>query len=107
MCTGSTLLKHIPLLKFAMIETKHTGAKPLHPQAVAWVVVVSSFILFCVLCATGTFGAYWFFFESPINMTTQLTVSRGSVTIINPDLTSFVVSDSGNGPKSISSNIIL
>src|SRR5689334_20370085 len=61
-----------------------------NPQTTAWVVVLISFALFCVLCATSTFGAYWFFFESGVPLTVRLTVSRGAVTVNRPDL-SYIV----------------
>src|SRR5262249_32193090 len=55
------------------------------PQTVAWIVVVGSFILFCGLCAAATFGTYWFLFDSPVAMTTCLTVSRGSIHVVSSD----------------------
>jgi hypothetical protein len=69
------------------------------PQTVAWLVVTSSFVLFCVICAAGTAGAYWFLFESPANLTTHLTVSQGTVTILYPDGISDVISDPAANPK--------
>ncbi len=70
------------------------------PQTVAWLVVISSFILFCVLCIAGTFGTYWFLFDSPAAMTTCLTVSRGSVHVIYSDgTTSSISSNPDDNPQ--------
>lgn len=62
-----------------------------NPQMVAWIVVIISFILFCMLCAAGTSGTYWFFFESGVNMTVRLTVSQGRIEVRSPDGNDFSV----------------
>ncbi len=61
------------------------------PQTTAWLVVSISFVVFCIVCAASTFGAYWFIFESDTPLTVRLTVSRGTVTMILPDQSKDVV----------------
>ena len=68
-----------------------------NPQVLAWTVVLISFVLFCILCVASTFAAYWFFFESPMQLTTRLVVSRGAITVNRPDGTSYVVNN--NNPN--------
>jgi hypothetical protein len=65
----------------------------LSPQTIAWVVVLTSFVIFCIVCAAGTFGAYWFFFQSPTGLTVHLTVSRGAITVTLSDGTSTAIGD--------------
>jgi hypothetical protein len=77
-----------------------------NPQTIAWVIVLASFALFCVLCASGTFGAYWFMFESGVPLTTRLTVSRGAVTVVRPDLTSYLVNSAGSSNYIAPSSIL-
>src|SRR5512138_2325280 len=73
---GTTPQKHLRHSRFVMGQTNHQKKSRLRdPQTVAWLVVISSFILFCVLCTAATFGTYWFLFDSPVAMTTCLTVS--------------------------------
>src|SRR5947209_9090084 len=108
MSPGVLHLRTLRRLKFVMAENKHPQftIKQVSPQTIAWITVSFSFVIFCVLCATGTFGAYWFFFESPIQMTTHLSISRGGITTISPaDGTGFITTDSANNPKAISNNI--
>src|SRR5260221_6284428 len=75
--------------------SKYSNRLMRNPQTTAWVVVVISFALFCVLCATSTFGAYWFLFESGVPLTARLTVSRGAVTVSRPDL-SYVINNASS-----------
>jgi hypothetical protein len=75
-----------------------------NPQTVAWLVVSLSFVLFCVVCAASTFGAYWFFFESTNTLTASLTVSQGSISITYPDLTSETFNDVVDNPSVLRSN---
>ncbi|MCS6870135.1 MAG: hypothetical protein RML95_06095 [Anaerolineae bacterium] len=56
-----------------------------NPQAVAWAIMLTSFVIFCLLMALGTAGTYWFLFESRVEMTVRLTVSKGRVDLILPD----------------------
>ncbi|GAB4545083.1 MAG: hypothetical protein OHK0023_02840 [Anaerolineae bacterium] len=66
-----------------MIRTRSYTLK--HPQAVAWTVVLASFMLFCLFSLLGTFGAQWFLFESQVDLSIRLTVSKGRVDITLPD----------------------
>lgn len=56
-----------------------------NPQAVAWAVLLSSFAALCLIVAVGTAGAHWFLFESQVEMTIRLTVSKGRVDLTLPD----------------------
>ena len=47
--------------------------------------VAISFLIFCITCVASTYGAYWFIFQSPVSLRTELTVSRGTVTVILAD----------------------
>lgn len=88
-----------------MDQTKKQRFKLIRdPQTVAWAVVVTSFILFCVLCAGATFGTYWFLFDSSVPMTTCLTVSRGSVHIVAPDLTTGIISSNPDSNTQVACN---
>jgi hypothetical protein len=78
-----------------------------NPQIIAWLVVSLSFVVFCVVCAAGTFGAYWFFFESTNALTARLTVSQGNITAIYPDLTSELFNDPNANPRTLGPNTTL
>lgn len=56
-----------------------------NPQAVAWTILLASFVTFCLIMALGTVGAYWFLFQSRVEMTIRLTVSKGRVDLTLPD----------------------
>lgn len=56
-----------------------------HPQTVAWAVLLTSFIALCMLLLIVTIGARWFLFDSQVDLTVRLTVSRGRVDLILPD----------------------
>jgi len=47
--------------------------------------MLTSFAIFCLLMAVGTAGAYWFLFESRVEMSIRLTVSKGRVDLTLPD----------------------
>src|SRR5438105_1389734 len=67
-----------------MISKRKARTTP-NPQAVAWLVVTVSFLIFCVACVASTYGLYWFVFQSPVSLRTELTVSRGTVTVVLAD----------------------
>ncbi|MEP7289237.1 MAG: hypothetical protein ABI947_26090 [Chloroflexota bacterium] len=79
------------------------------PQNVAWIVVIFSFIAFCVMCVVGTWGANWFLFESPVALTTRIVVSRGAVTVSRPDGTRTLVNnnDPDNQDTFVVANTVL
>lgn len=56
-----------------------------HPQAVAWLILLSGFATFCVIAALGTAGLRWFLFDSQIDLNARLTVSRGRIDLTMPD----------------------
>src|SRR5712691_583684 len=70
-----------------------------HPQTVAWTVVILSFAVFCVSCAAATYVAYWFFFQSPILLTTKVIASRGNVTVDPRDGTEARFVNSADNPN--------
>jgi len=80
-----------------------------NPQMVAWIVLIGSFVAFCVICATGTFLAYWFLFDSTVGLAAELTVSRGAVTVIRPDGTSYLVktNNSNNADLTLAPGTVL
>src|SRR5215831_14835607 len=81
-----TPLSRIPPLRFVMEQISKRGIRTApSPQTVAWLVVAVSFLIFCIVCAASTYGAYWFVFQSPVALRTELTVSRGTVTVILAD----------------------
>jgi hypothetical protein len=73
------------MAKMTTTGTAISNAKPLitrHPQAVAWSVLLISFVLFLFTCAASTFGVWWFFFESRIDLKANLFVGRGSLRVV-------------------------
>jgi hypothetical protein len=62
-------------------EQREAGLLSRHPQSVAWFVLVGSFTVFLIICGVSTFLAYWFLFESQVDLKVQLQVSRGSVQV--------------------------
>jgi|GEM_PF-801552 len=56
-----------------------------YPQAIAWLFVLSGFVCFCLLSAGIGWAAYWFVFESPVPLSANITVSRGSVRLQTPN----------------------
>lgn len=55
-------------------------------QKLAWLVLSSSFVVFCLLCSASTFGVYYFLFQSAVPMQTRVQVSQGSVGVVRTDL---------------------
>lgn len=53
---------------------------------IAWVVLLTSFSVFCSICVGFSFGIQFFFFRSTIPMTVSVGVSRGSVGLVRTDL---------------------
>ncbi len=85
-----------------MAELRRRHFKP-DPQTTAWIVVLSGFAIFCILCAAGSVGANWFLFQSTTNITVHLIVSRGTVTV-----TSNLVSTAiGDGVENVQPNTTL
>ncbi len=78
----------------------------LEPQNTAWFVLLGSFAVFCLLCASVSLGAYWFVFDSPIALTTHLTVSKGTVTVIHVDGTSYLANNNAGDPN-VAANSVL
>jgi hypothetical protein len=64
-------------------KTKRGG---LDTQRIAWIVLVSFFVVFCLLFAGVSVGVHYFFYRSTIPMLTTVQVSRGSVGLIRTDL---------------------
>lgn len=52
-----------------------------YPQTIAWSVLILSFAIFLITCAASTFGVYWFFFESRIDLKANLYVARGGLRV--------------------------
>lgn len=65
---------------------QHTSQSQMHVNRIAWVVLVSSFVTFILICGVITFGVYNFVFLSSVPMETTLRVSRGSVGLVRTDL---------------------
>jgi hypothetical protein len=55
------------------------------PGAVAWAVLLISFVLFCAFCAASTAVARWFLLESQVDLNVRLIVSKGRVNMQMPD----------------------
>src|SRR5258708_6135397 len=66
------------------------------PHILAWSVLLSSFVLFCILCAVLAFAGYWFFYESPTSLNVKLVISRGVVTVIHADGNSQAIRDTAD-----------
>ncbi len=50
-----------------------------YPQATAWLIVSGAFVGFMLTCTAVAASIYWFLFVSPVTLTTEITVSRGTV----------------------------
>ncbi|MEM6527367.1 MAG: hypothetical protein AAF653_03685 [Chloroflexota bacterium] len=53
---------------------------------VAWIVLTLSFITFITVCASLSFGVYYFAFQSGVSMNAQVTVAQGTVGLVSRDL---------------------
>lgn len=58
----------------------------IHPQQLAWGVLLLSFAVFCVLCIVSVIGSYYFLYESTVAMQSQLRVSRGTAVVSGADM---------------------
>lgn len=56
------------------------------PQ-IAWLVLSTAFLVFCLMCVGVSFGAYYFVYQSTVPMVSVAQVSQGSVQLIAADLT--------------------
>ena len=52
-----------------------------NPERAAWGVILLSFALFCVICATTTIGLQWFFFQSTVSLSVTLQPSKGTTSL--------------------------
>lgn len=52
-----------------------------NPQAVAWFIVLSGFVIFCGLCVTVTATVRWFLFDFQVDLNANVLVSRGRVEV--------------------------
>lgn len=52
---------------------------------IAWAVLLFSFGIFCLTCSLGTFGAYYFLFQSETGLSVRLIAARGGIDITYPD----------------------
>jgi len=53
---------------------------------VAWLVLASAFVVFCLSCAAISFGTHYFLYRSTTPMNTVVQVTRGSVGLVRTDL---------------------
>jgi hypothetical protein len=86
--------------------SKRSARGWLEPHHLAWFVVLGSFAVFILLCAGVTFGTYWFLFDSATALGTTLTVSKGTVTVIHSDGTSYLANNNSGDPT-VAANTIL
>lgn len=49
------------------------------PQRLAWITVIGAFMVFCLLCYGGVRLAQWVLFDLPMDLDTQVYVSRGTM----------------------------
>jgi hypothetical protein len=56
-----------------------------NPNRVAWLTVVSGFIVFCLVCMGTVYGIQWFVFESNVALTVTTRVAQRTIIISSPD----------------------
>ena len=56
-----------------------------NPNKVAWLTVVSGFIVFCLVCAGTVYGIQWFVFKSNVNLNVTAHVAQRTIIISSPD----------------------
>ncbi len=52
-----------------------------HAQRIAWVVLMTAFLIFCALCIGLWVGAQFFFFESTVPLLSRVIVARGAISV--------------------------
>ncbi len=76
---------------------------PLHPERVAWGILLIAFAIFCTLCVFTTIGVHYFLFGSTVPMDAQLQVGKGTVVVVGSDSTESA--ERAQRPLSLSSRI--
>ncbi|MCI0714128.1 MAG: FecR family protein [Chloroflexi bacterium] len=56
-----------------------------NPNRIAWLTLVSGFVVFCLVCAGTVYGIQWFVFESNVNLTVTARVAQRTIIISSPD----------------------
>lgn len=51
------------------------------PERLAWFVLASAFVVFCVICVASTYTLQYFFFQSTVPMQTILHAGRGTLSV--------------------------
>ncbi len=77
MTTVTTTQESVAIKKRGMLETTQ----------IAWIVLSTAFVVFCLFCVSVSFGAYYFVYQSTQPMVSVVQVARGSVGLVRADLT--------------------
>lgn len=56
-----------------------------NPQRVAWITVLTGFVVFCVICTGTIYGVRWFLFDSTVGLQVTASVSQRTIIIASPD----------------------
>ncbi len=54
---------------------------PIHPRKFAWLVLLLSFSVFCLICVASTYGLQYFFVQSTVPMQSILRAGRGTISV--------------------------
>ena len=57
-----------------------------NPERLAWRILVAAFAVFISLCSVAVYTGQWFVFQSTVALTVNLTVARGTVSVLQPTL---------------------
>lgn len=102
-CEYPVLIEVSPLTDHSPAAAQDTGSAPpaaqigaMHPERVAWLVLLVAFSCYCVLTIGIVFGVYQFLFQSSVALPASLEVAKGTVGITGADLIEAVERDQRN-----------
>ena len=75
----------------------------MHPDRVAWIVLLGAFACFCILSLGVIFGVYQFLFQSAVALPVTLEVAKGTVGITGADMIEAVERDQRNLTDAVTS----
>ena len=70
-----------------MTDTTNENAIGIPMGRITWGVLVTAFVVFCMICLASTIGLYGFIFRSTVPMSATLQISRGTALVTNADVT--------------------
>ena len=70
-----------------MTDTTNENEVGIPMGRITWGVLVTAFVVFCMICLASTIGLYGFIFRSTVPMSATLQISRGTALVTNADVT--------------------